>query len=167
MAEIETKFVKNLKICEDFAKRHNINLKLMGYVGFCRPAVGFTKDNGWITFNPGYIIQRPEFKYVEIEEAKFDGMHIPRNGVPEAWHKDEFFCVVKKQTLNMFRGEDEEPDVGTQEDLEYAVEQLATWCKFLDEQGKLSVVKYDTHEQPFGLMLGNPAHAYAMIVDRS
>ncbi len=160
------------KICEDFATKYQLKFKTDAFVGFGRPCVGFLKDDFWVTFNPGRFLQGDPY-YEEIEVAKFDPSHVqgqaiishqPRQGVPDAYHKDDFFCVLKNGEMNIGRSE-EEVEHGTQEELEEAVRQLAVWVHHLEDLPRpIKVLKYATDASGTMLMIGHPRYSHCIVM---
>lgn len=110
---------------QDFARRHKVNLKVGGTAGFGRPCVGFCMGNSWVEFMP---LDRTTY---ELAEGFPDDERLCAPSGVAAYHKHSCLAVL---------AEDE-----SEEAKEAALEQLLLWVTYLEDQGTVEVVSYQTN----------------------
>jgi hypothetical protein len=85
-------------LCEEFARKHEIQFVRYGTCGFGRDCSGFSKDGTWIAYHPRKAYYEgpaalnphkwdpvPEFNKVRMD---------PPPEVTDAYHKDDYLCVL-------------------------------------------------------------------------
>jgi hypothetical protein len=129
------------KICENFAIEHKVIFDDEGECGFGRPCVGF-RDGSWIAHNPDKM--KPSewgHDYHPIDDLKCDAC-LPPEGV-DAYHKHDCLAVLG-------RGDD-------------AITQLAEWVVYMQSQGRVEIVSYETGATGLQAMLSGVVGRAVMV----
>lgn len=139
------------KLCDEFARKHDIQFRRYGTCGFGRHCSGFSRDGTWVAYHPRKA-SYPHFqalnpdRWDKVEEFNKARLDAPE-GV-EAYHKDDYLCVLHgagciddKEFAKMF-GTAETPDAIIEvpdhekprtPQMEEAVIQLARWVLHMEE----------------------------------
>ena len=132
------------KICSDFAQKLNIQYKRFGTCGFGRDCSGFSQDGHWVAYNPDKAsYETPAalnpHKFERVPEFCKADLSPVYEDVPDAYHKDDFLCVLHGTSdLGGFLGGAETdvviPDAEDMTDtrMQSAVIQLALWVQHME-----------------------------------
>jgi hypothetical protein len=103
-----------------FADKHSVTLERCGEVGFGRPAVGFIKDGGWLSYNPR--ISEDPWNLIWDQD---DRLNAPE-GV-DSYHKGDYVAVLCYG-----------------EEYQTGLDQLEKWVDHWLAQGDVEIVEYET-----------------------
>lgn len=165
--ELNYPIERAVELCEDFAKRHDLQFVRDGECGFGRPCSGFARDDRWIEYDPTNMTT-----YDRIMDS--GDVHAP-DGV-EAYHKNNYLCVLKtKCDTNLPKfiaaisgaGQekvDEMPEaVIPEESTNRAISQLACWIDTIERKNEVSIVRFESGAKGLQLMFDGSRFGHAIV----
>ena len=139
---------------EKWGEEHGLIFKLVAQIGFGRDCVTFApKDHpdGCVAYNP------LNYKTLEyISDVYDDRLQALPAGVSDAYHKDNYLCVLR------YDGEGNgEVEI---EGFKKALEQLKIWTDYLDSLGRVEVVPYTTGLRGFeAIFVGETGYTLKLV----
>lgn len=123
-----------------FANEHKVILEDKGEVGFGRPCIGFLHGTRYVAFNPR---KHPDYDHVWPKDERL----CPPSRTADAYHKHDCLAILVHG-----------------DDYDEALAQLNAWVEYLEAQGAVELVEYETGATGMqAIISGLFSHAFRFI----
>lgn len=122
-----------VRICNDFALRHDVFFEQHGGIGFGRECVGFLRRSHYVAYNP----YSDEYPMEDETPFGVDDRFYCHDEAPNAYHKGDYLAVLVCDG-----------------DYDAAKIELAKWIQKIEEQGDVEIVPYRQDSHTLGAGLG-------------